>query len=76
MEAKIKVTIELPINFSINDDDVEIISIDEDLTIDLIKSELETEESKNALISEAEEAGRNWEADRAEYISMERRDAR
>ena len=76
MEATIKITIELPVNFSIDDDDVEVISIDEDLAIDLIHAELETEESKNALISEAEEAGRNWEADRAEHIFMTRRDAR
>ena len=76
MEATIKITIELPIDFEIDDDDVEIISIDEDLAIDLINAELKTNESKNALIYEANEAGKEWESDRAEHIFMARRDAR
>ena len=76
MEAIISVTINLPVSFTATHDGVVDMLIDGDLAIDLINTELETKESENALMSEAEEVGTQWEADRAEFIVRERRDVR
>jgi len=73
MEATIIVMIDLPVSV---EPGAENISFDQSEALELIKAELETEESKDAIISEINDAGIKWESDKAEFIFQVRRDAR
>lgn len=48
-------------------DQIENITFDHAQAIDLINAELETSETEDALMAEAEESGKDWETERAEF---------